>query len=428
MEELNHLHATGAIKARALNTAIISLPLLSYAISKMAGKSHLVPSLQLVGKASSHTGGVPSSHINSLAAGPPAIVPEPEPVHPVVLPRCGIDLSTFPKHYRLNKKLQAQEPLHSQMVAFNKWLVSPIQLDRNGGPSASRTVQNIVRNVYLYFGFLHWHLDMEEFSLLQFLDLDLYSTYMSFQLAKENSRVNLTQQLSNARKVLAFLKRNADSRVGASISSVEVWLLRLSKQVVALLPQTRADIGEMEEEGTWLPACELVVMLNKLREEAVRGVDLEGCGGEYGARLLHDAALSNTMFGYIPPPRLSCLRTLQVPWHRGCLHVDCIGSPGHRACGGNRLEMRDSVMWMILPHHKNQVRWSNAAIQFKVPEELQCLLELYLQKGHGIVSPLCPYVFTDHKSKPMVEAAQMSFFWEQLLKRLGSPAIFPPNR
>lgn len=433
VEELNHLHNSGAIKARAQNTVLISMPLLSFAISRVAGKCHLVPSLQLLGKASSHTGEVQGSLIPSIAAGPalPPLQPAPlapSPAHPVVLPECTVNLSTFPKHYRLNKKLQAQEPLHSQMVAFHQWLVAPIQLDRNGGPSASRTVQNIVRNVYLYQGFLHWHLATEDFSLLHFLDLDLYSKYISFQLAKENSRVNLSQQLSNARKVLAFLKRKADARLCASISSIETWMLRLSKQIVALLPQARQDIGQMEQEGTWLPASDLVALLDKLRVEAVRAVNMEGCVSEYGARLLHDAALSSTMFGYIPPPRLSCLRTLQVPWLKGCLHVDCIGSAGHHDCGGNRLEMRGRDMWMILPHHKNQVKWSNAAIQFRVPEELQSLLELYLKRGHSIISPQCQFVFTDHKCKPMVEAAQMSYFWEQLLKRLGSPAVFPPNR
>lgn len=427
-EELNHLHQCGAIKSRAKNTALITLPLLAYAVGRVAGKFHLVPSLQLLSKASSHSGEVPSSFIPSLAALPPAPAPQAEPTHPVVLPECTVNLSTFPKHYRLNRKLQAQEPLRSQMLAFHQWLVAPIQLDRNGGPSASRTVQNIVRNVYLYQGFLHWHFDTEAFSLLHFLDLNLYSTYISFQLAKENSRANLTQQLSNARKVLAFLRRRADVTVCASISSIETWLLRLSKQVGALLPSARQDIGEMEVEGTWLPASQLVAMLEKLRVEALAGVSYEGCITEYDARLLHDAALSSTMFGYLPPPRLSCLRTLQVPWQKACLHVDCIGSVGHHACMGNRLERRGSELWMILPHHKNQVRWSGAAIQFRVPGELQSLLESYLQKGHSLVSPHCPFVFTDHKCKPMLEASQMSYFWEQLLKRLGSPAVFPPNR
>lgn len=130
----------------------------------------------------------------------------------------------------------------------------------------------------------------------------------------------------------------------------------------------------------------------------------------------------------IPPPRLSCIRTLQVPWQKGCQHVDCVDSAGHEDCGGNGLERRGSSLWMILPHHKNQVRWSGAGIQFKVPEELQSLLELYLQNGYRLVSPECPYVFTDHKCRPMLEPSQLSHFWEQVLKRIGSPAVLPPNR
>ena len=314
------------------------------------------------------------------------------------------------------------------MVAFQQWLSAPIQLDRNGGPSASRTVQNIVKNVYLYQGFLHWHFDQEEFCLLHFLDLEKYSTYISFQLAKENSKANLTQQISNARKVLAFLKRMADAAVCALISSIEIWLLRLSKQIVLLLPQAKQDIGQMEEDGTWLSASELVALLEGFRVEALKAVADVECLSEYGASMLHDAALSSTLFGYMPPVRLSCLRSLQVPWHSGCLHPDCVGKVGHLSCGGNRLEKKGVDLWMILPHHKNQVKWSGSAIQFKVPAELGSLLELYLQKGHKVVSPGCPYVFTDQRQRPMLDASQLSYWWEQLLKRLGSPAIFPPNR
>ena len=61
-------------------------------------------------------------------------------------------------------------------------------------------------------------------------------------------------------------------------------------------------------------ADKVVKMVEGLRLEALAEMPKEGNAplSEYSARLLHNAALGNTMFGHIPPPRLSCLRTLQV--------------------------------------------------------------------------------------------------------------------
>lgn len=425
-EELDFLHSTGAIKVRAQNTIICSLSLLGFALSKTSGRGHLVSSLLELGRAEASTSANPCP--------PPAPVPPPMPppqsaTLPMVLPECTIDLSKFPKHYSLSNKLQGSHPLFTDMMEFENWLVSPVQMNRNSGKSASRTVQNIFNNVHLYLGFLSLHFGLTELSLSLFLDLDKYSTYISFQIAKQNSRINITQQLSNARKVLAFLKRNATAKMALSISEVEVWLSKLGKQVSRLLPEKKLDVGEMEEEGTWLPACDVVKLLDSLRLMALEEVTkYEGQLSDFAARLLHDAALSSCMFGFIPPPRLSCLRTLQVPSHVGCLHQDCVGSVNHKNCGGNRLERKGEDLLMVLPHHKNQVRWVNSEIKFKLPAELQSLLELFIEKGHSVVSPGSKYMFSDQKGRVMEEASQMSHWWESLLKRLGSPAIFPPTR
>ena len=430
-EELTHLHSCGAIKVRAQNTVIISVPLLAFALSRTAGKSHLVHCLQELTSGDSFKAGLATP----VLALPPSIAQVQQEVHqvqqglPMNLPDCTIDLDTFPKHYRLHSKYQGSQPLQSDMSEFKKWLFAPIQMNRNGGKSSARTVENIERNVFLFLGYCQWQHELEEFSLSLFLDTDKYSGYIAFQMAKQNSKVNISQQLSNARKVLAFLRRSASAAVSSSISAVEVWLLNLSKQIARLLPEKKLDVGDLEEEGAWLSASEVVVMMEKLRTMALE--DVAKCEGELGlfvARMLHDAALGNCMFGWIPPPRLSCLRLLQVPNHKGCLHVDCMGSVNHKNCGGNRLERKGGDLLMILPHHKNQVRWTNAEIKFKLPKELQSLLELYLEKGHSVISPASPYVFSDQKGKAMQSASQISHWWETLLKKMGSPAIFPPNR
>jgi len=396
---------------------------------RLPGTAHLLPQLQLLSKAATYIAEV-HGHLTSVqdsVLGPQQHARQ-EDVHPVRLPPCNVDLKSFPKKYSLPIKLQGLDPLHTQMVQFSSWMKSPIQLDRNGGPCASRTVDNITKNVYLFMGYLHRGHCLEEFTLHHFLDLDLYAAYISFQLAKGNGRVNLAQQLSNSRKVMGFLKRRADPRLALTISSCEIWVSRLGKQIPTILPSVNKDIGQLQEDGGWMNADQVVAMFEKLRQGALAGMSVEGGGRMHACMTLHDACLASCMFGYLPPVRLSCLRSLQMPGQETCLHKDCINSVGHLSCGGNRLEWVNGVLCMILPHHKLQVRWNQAAIKVKLPKELQDLLLLYLDQGHRLISPQSPFVFSDSKGKPMLAATSMTNWFQQLLKRLGAPASFPPNR
>lgn len=426
-EELNFLFNHGAIGSRAKNTVLLSLPLVCYAISKLPGRFHLVAKLQKLSKEPSYLAEVHGS-INAAVVAGPHPVPGPGPLHPVTLPECTVDLKTFPKKYRLPLKLQSQDPLYSQMVEFKSWMTSPVQLDRNGGPVASRTVKNIDRNIHLFMGYLHWDHCLEEFTLHHYLDLHLYAQYIAFQLKKENSRVNLAQQISHAKKVIQFLKRRADPKLSVTISSCEVWLGRLGKQISTLLPNKVQDIGILEDEGAWLRADQVVAMFEKLRVGALAGMAVDGDGRDYALRVLHDACLSSSMFGMLPPVRLSCLRTLQGPGVTVCQNEDCQKSVHHLSCKGNRLEVVGGDMFMVLPHHKLQVRWQRAVIKIKLPRLLQELLALYLEKGHHRVSPGSPFVFSDSHGRPMLEGSSMTSWFYQLLRTLGSSALFPPNR
>jgi hypothetical protein len=171
------------------------------------------------------------------------------------------------------------------------------------------------------------------------------------------------------------------------------------------------------------------VLLDKLRVEALSNLpdDLNVRLSVYAARELHDAALSSLAFGHIPPPRLSCLRTLQAPWVRKCYHEDCC-SLGSTVCRGNTLEYRGPDIWLVLSHYKNKAKWDGKVVQFRLPVLLRDVLNLYLLRGHPVLSPGCPYVFVDLKSRPMVQPSQLSFYWEGLLRRCGARAIFPPNQ
>lgn len=177
-----------------------------------------------------------------------------------------------------------------------------------------------------------------------------------------------------------------------------------------------------------MKADQVVALFEKLRVGALAGMAVDGDGREYALRVLHDACLSSCMFGMLPPIRLSCLRTLQVPGQGVCLNDDCRKSVHHQSCGGNRLEFAGEALFMILPHHKLQVRWQRAVIKIRLPRLLQELLVMYIEKGHHRISPGSPYMFSDSHGRPMLEGSSMTNWFYQLLKTLGSPAMFPPNR
>ncbi len=416
-EEVEHLYSAGAIKLRAHNSVLITLPLLSYALRRM-GLGQLVPAVMDLSTAEEHLLG------DALPDLPPV---EPDTA-PVRLPLCTIDLETFPKHYSLPEKIRGEQTLHSQMRDLITWLATPIMMNRSGKRSSKRTIQNIVKNVFLYLGFLHHHFKLVNLSLDLFLDLNRYSAYISFQIAKKNGRHCLTQQISNARKLCEFLNTAACPAKAAKISQANSWLLVLSKQIVTVLHNKRTDLAVLESEGKLMPAEDLVLALDKFRRHALDGVPVGQTVvlSQFAARMLHDAALGCTLFGYIPPPRLSCIRTLQVPWSRGCLHEDCTDLPTHHSCVGNRLEVRKTELWLVLSHHKNKFKWDGTVIRFRLPTELESLMHAYLLRAHWVLSPGCPFVFTDLKARPMLEASQLTHYWEHILRRCEVEAVFSP--
>ena len=429
--EVEHLHLNKAVKLGTSHTALISLPLLEYALGRVSGKSSLVPSILELASAPSHNPAAPGRQDDTIQ---PAVQPTATAVHPIMLPACPVNINDFPRHYSLPQKQQSESALHKEIREFKSWMSTPIMLSRPGKNSASRTVDNVLKNCFLYLGFLFHHLKLGVYNLSLFLDTKMFSAYIAFLLAKGNQRACLTQLLSNARKVCQFLRRETSSGVPApvlvaSVNGVETWLLRLSKQITTVLQKPKTDIAVLEKNNQWMPADELVVLLDKLRVDALAQLpaDRSEVLSAYVARQIHEAALSSCLFGHLPPMRLSCIRSLQCPWFQRCIHRDCIGTLGNKDCQGNRLDVRGMDLFVILSHHKNRAKWEGSVIQFKVPHELRDLLHVFLWRCHPVVSPGVPYVFTDNKGRPFLEAAQLSVHWEQLLRNSGAKAVFPPN-
>ena len=254
------------------------------------------------------------------------------------------------RRYSLPEAQRNAAPLANQLAALRRWLCNPVQLDRDFAYVRSRTLKNVVSDILLYLGYLHFHGGVSKPDLEAFLNLDLFAKFVSFQIAKGNSYNSFAHQLAHAKRVTQFLARGASASLQATVERIQVWLHRLKSQLSTLLMKPRADIGQLEADGAWMDAKTIVVALEAFRVAVIRELPDFGDLSSYSARLLHDACLANTMFGYLPPVRIACLRRLQLPSSPGCLDPDC-HLPG---CLGNRLEFRPQGMWMVLPHHKNQ--------------------------------------------------------------------------
>ena len=274
-------------------------------------------------------------------------------MEPVTLPKCTVPASQLNKRYGLPEKARIASPLSTQIVALNQWLTNSIQLDRDFSYVGSRTMRNILTDIMLYLGYLFHFEKASSPHLEAFLSLEAYSRYMAFQMAKGNSFNSLAHQIAHAKRVLQFLARGANPTLQASISRQLNWLHRLKSQLSTILLKPRADVGQLESDGAWMDARTVVTVLEAFRLEVLKLIPEFGELPNYTARMLHDACLVNTLFGYLPPVRVSCIRKLQTPSATNtCLDCDC-RLPG---CKGNRLEVRPEGMWMVLPHHKNQRR------------------------------------------------------------------------
>ena len=196
----------------------------------------------------------------------------------------------------------------------------------------------------------------------------------------------------------------------------------------ALLQVGRACSKSTPKPMTELPsAASLVAAIQHHKQRVMETYAQEGMSAKL-ARSLHDLALLCTIFGHLPPLRLSCIRSLMVPAYSGpCLNPDCkLGD----TCNGNQLKPTPQHgLHMHLPHHKNENRWKRASISFDVPQELAELLKLHVSKGWEILTiyngaeDAC-HVFVDGKGHPFT-SSNFTMYWNKLVHAMGLPAFSP---
>lgn len=75
-------------------------------------------------------------------------------------------------------------------------------------------------------------------------------------------------------------------------------------------------------------------------------------------------------------------------------------------------------------HH----RWDNAAQSIPIPDELARLLDCFLKRGHHVASPGCPFVFSNRHGRGFTDAANLTYYWGRISKKICLPASVPPTR
>ncbi len=252
-------------------------------------------------------------------------------------------------HYSLSASKRELEPLRGQIAELTRWITETYQFDRPTGAVADATLGNILETLYLFLGFLEHHLGICSPSLLNLLKAEEYIQFISFSVAKGRTIGSLTNIISHTKKALTWLS-NSSPQLATRIRALNFWLDTVRKQMVQAIPKKKRDVGQMEAAGKWEDASKLVVLVDKFVRDVTAWIGGVG-GGELAhalARTLHNAALASCMFSHLPPVRLVCWRTLQIPGSGGCSKRDC----SKPACNGNKLYYRGEALHLLLSHYK----------------------------------------------------------------------------
>lgn len=231
-------------------------------------------------------------------------------------------------------------------------------------------------------------------SLVDVLQPSAHAKYLQHLLEKGASHYAPRTHAYATAKVISYLQTLPQGQHD-SLDKLKLWLRRAAAQIKASLPVRRKDMEIMKSSGTWADAADLLAAI--LRGKAVA----EQLGSQARvtheeARIIHDAALACCIFGFLPPPRLSCLRECTLPGYSGrCMHPDC-KEPG--SCHGNRLlspAATSDSMSFDFPHHKTAISKQRArAIKYELPLDLSDLLDLYLTVARPVlVSPAQPHPY-----------------------------------
>ena len=321
--------------------------------------------------------------------------------------------------------------LQAQLGCFTEFFNNDWNLVRDTNTLGGRSISGIKDDILYILGYLHTVLGIELPNLYHLVQAEHICVYLASRFNAGLAQGSMGHDLDAVTKVVQFWKgQKGLGSAAQKLQELEVWMHRLAKQMRKARPQVRKEPFAMQASGQWATAAELVQCFEAARQKTVPEVHewLEEHDGRmmgmYLALELQDVALANTLFGYLPPMRLECIKTMTRPGAGvGCQEEECTLGPD---CAGNRLEWKaDGGLKIVFPHHKNRKTWGTAITLEDLPAELTEVLELYLE--HAIPTFCSKYpkvqehgrVFFTPTGLP--HTGSLSYHFRRILQSFGMP-------
>ena len=310
-----------------------------------------------------------------------------------------------------------------QLEDLRRHSKTAIVIGRELGPVKSQTYKDIHEQIMLYLGFIHLHFAVAHPNLTHYARADWLAAYCGARGARGDRGVSICKVTSTAKRVALYYRIRCPDEA-SRLTDLHRWLGELSSQIRIAWPSPKRNITDMTAAGTWASAAVVVGVLVEHKTQIEQALGQVESLTYDQARRLHDIALACCMFGWLPPPRSSTIRTLCSTGHRGpCPEPDC----SSESCWGNRLYMGEgSRLIMDVPHHKSEKTWG--MLHLVLPADLSALLILYLNKGYHVLRRDLevehPYAFMT-KTGLAFETDTFSNYFKQFMISVGGPAIAP---
>jgi hypothetical protein len=304
---------------------------------------------------------------------------------PTNLPHCTITGKALKAKYGLaatQPRLYHATPLSHQVRELKAWCQEAVQTDRASAMLGQLSWENMEGLISQFLGYIHRFHEVQLPTLDHFKDGNLVMHYISFCKARNLVASSVSLYLTEMATIVQWWGAKQGNTV--QLQELMQWLDRLRKQVCRVLPHPKKDPVDLIKQGKAASPEVLVAHMEAKRLHVLELLRTKGRCYET-AKATHDWLLCACLFGWVPPLRSSCLRSLLMPHSAGCLEKGC--KDKQPPCSGNHLAYSPDHAWleMHLPHHKNCGRWKGQAISFRVPADMGSLFKKHIRWGHAML-------------------------------------------
>ena len=162
---------------------------------------------------------------------------------PTSLPACLVPTTSLHARYGLPQVkpyLAKAVVLVMQLGELKQWATSDFQLDRKGRALQHVSWENVLGHIYLFLGFCHKWMGVQQPTLQHFLKPHLILAFVSFHRAKNSAVHTIKHHLQAASKVLSWWTTKPGGHDEGLHKMVKEWLPNLSDQV--LKPSCKAQV------------------------------------------------------------------------------------------------------------------------------------------------------------------------------------------